>query len=125
MANYFGSDSFTYSVSDGVHSVSQVVAVTVTDVAEINLPPVPTFVALTMVENTSRFDTLTATDPEGNTLSFAKVANPAHGTLLLCAGDGSFAYSPTAGYVGSDSFTYSVSDGVNTVNQVVAITVTS
>ena len=99
------------------------VAVTVTDVAEINLPPTPTFVAITMTVNTVRFGTLTATDPESNPLTFARVTSPAHGTLLLCA-TGDFAYAPTADYTGADSFTYSVSDGVNTVNQVVAVTVT-
>jgi Bacterial Ig domain len=35
----------------------------------------------------------------------AKLTNPAHGTVTLNA-NGSFTYQPTAGYVGSDSFTY-------------------
>ena len=36
---------------------------------------------------------------------------PAHGTLTLNATDGSFVYTPTSGYVGSDSFTYTISNG--------------
>jgi hypothetical protein len=49
------------------------------------------------------------------TLTASVVAEPTHGILTL-AGDGSFTYTPTAGYVGADSFTYSDSDGVNTSN---------
>jgi len=88
-----------------------------------NNPPVPTFLTFTMAEDTIYNGTLTATDQEGKTLSYAKAWEPGHGTLAVSA-DGSFAYTPTANYFGQDSFSYSVSDGVNTVNQVVAVTVT-
>src|SRR5205085_22121 len=37
-------------------------------------------------------------------------SGPAHGTLALNA-DGSFTYTPTANYNGSDSFTYKANDG--------------
>ncbi|RZK63093.1 MAG: T9SS type B sorting domain-containing protein [Hymenobacter sp.] len=36
------------------------------------------------------------------------VTPPAHGTLLSFNLDGSYTYSPTAGYVGADSFTYQI-----------------
>ena len=38
---------------------------------------------------------------------------PGHGTLTL-ASDGSFSYTPTAGYVGTDAFTYTLSNGNGT-----------
>ena len=38
------------------------------------------------------------------------MTGPAHGTLALSA-NGSFTYTPTAGYSGPDSFTYRASDG--------------
>ncbi|MEQ8790122.1 MAG: Ig-like domain-containing protein [Pirellulaceae bacterium] len=47
-------------------------------------------------------------DPTGLTASV--VGQPAHGTLTLNA-DGSFIYTPDAGFVGIDSFTYIASDG--------------
>lgn len=50
------------------------------------------------------------TDADGNPLTAVKVTNPAHGTLTLNA-NGSFTYTPAAGYVGSDSFTYKANDG--------------
>ncbi len=52
------------------------------------------------------------TDANGDALSIESVATPAHGTATITAG-GKLAYTPAAGYVGTDSFTYSVSDGKN------------
>ena len=48
---------------------------------------------------------------DGSTLSAILVAAPAHGMLILDA-NGSFTYPPEAGYLGTDSFTYKVNDGV-------------
>ena len=44
-----------------------------------------------------------ANDTGGQSLTAVKVAGPAHGTLTLNA-NGSFAYTPAAGYVGPNSF---------------------
>jgi VCBS repeat-containing protein len=49
-------------------------------------------------------------DVDGDTLSSQLVAAPTSGTLTLGA-DGSFTYTPNAGFAGSDSFTYQASDG--------------
>lgn len=46
----------------------------------------------------------------------------AQGTLVLDA-DGSFRYTPAAGYVGSDTFRYRVSDGVSSAEAEVRLTV--
>ena len=51
------------------------------------------------------------TDADGDTLTATKVGDPAHGTVALNA-NGSFTYSPSAGYVGPDSFTYTANDGL-------------
>ncbi|HEY2660316.1 MAG TPA: Ig-like domain-containing protein, partial [Caulobacteraceae bacterium] len=54
-------------------------------------------------------------DHNGQSLTAALAANggPAHGTLVLNA-DGSFTYTPNAGYAGTDSFTYIASDSLST-----------
>src|SRR5690606_22341924 len=49
-------------------------------------------------------------DADGDTVTAALVSGPAHGTLNFGVG-GSFTYTPDPDYSGSDSFTYSVSDG--------------
>ena len=53
------------------------------------------------------------TDADGDALTAVLIAGPAHGTLTLNA-DGSFTYTPAAGYNGTDSFTYRASDGAPT-----------
>ena len=49
-------------------------------------------------------------DADGDPLSASLRAAPAHGTVTLNA-NGSYKYTPTAGYSGNDSFTYTASDG--------------
>lgn len=55
------------------------------------------------------------TELDGDALTAALVTGPAQGTVSLNA-DGSFTYTPNAGYTGADSFTYTVSDGTATSN---------
>jgi PKD repeat protein len=60
-------------------------------------------------EDTSRAVTLTATDPEGSTLSYSIVTQPARGTL---SGSGAArTYTPAANFAGTDSFTFKATDG--------------
>jgi VCBS repeat-containing protein len=64
------------------------------------------------------------TDADGHRLSAQLITAPAHGAITLNA-DGSFAYTPAAGYSGPDSFTYRASDGFATTSAAtVAITTT-
>src|SRR5262249_51634085 len=64
------------------------------------------------------------TDIENDPLSAILVAGPAHGTLSLNA-DGSFVYTPTPGFRGTDTFTYKANDGQLDSNvATVTITVT-
>jgi hypothetical protein len=51
-----------------------------------------------------------ATDVDGDPLTFAVQTSPAHGVLTLNS-DGSFAFQPATGFSGSDSFQFSASDG--------------
>jgi Big-like domain-containing protein len=49
-------------------------------------------------------------DADGNTLSVTATTAPAHGSVQVGA-SGVITYSPASGYTGSDSFTYTISDG--------------
>ncbi|HKB01854.1 MAG TPA: Ig-like domain-containing protein, partial [Gemmataceae bacterium] len=51
-----------------------------------------------------------ASNPAGHPLTASLVTGPVHGTVTLSA-NGSFTYTPTAGFTGSDSFTYVAADG--------------
>jgi uncharacterized delta-60 repeat protein len=62
------------------------------------------------------------TDPDaGTSLTAVLVSGPANGTLAL-AGNGSFVYTPAAGFSGGDSFSYRASDGSLNSN-VVTVTI--
>jgi hypothetical protein len=120
-ANYFGGDSFTFRVNDGhVNSATATVTLSVT---AVNDAPVATPVSATLAEDTSANIVLTGTDVEGDALTFTVASNPAHGTLSGAAPD--LVYTPAANYFGSDSFTFTASDGQATSGPAtVAITVT-
>jgi hypothetical protein len=49
-------------------------------------------------------------DPDGNPLTAVKVTNPTSGSVTLNS-NGSFTYSPNAGFIGTDTFTYKANDG--------------
>jgi VCBS repeat-containing protein len=64
-------------------------------------------------------------DPAEDPLTAVLASPPSHGSLTLNA-DGSFTYSPTADFNGTDSFTYRASDGSLSSNPAtVTITVTA
>lgn len=90
---------------------------------EVNQPPVAANSNITTNEDTAVADTLSATDPNGNTLTYTVVSGPSHGTLSGTAPN--LTYTPAANYNGADSFTYKANDGTADSNvATVSITVT-
>jgi hypothetical protein len=68
---------------------------------------------------------LNDSDPDGNALSVTAVGSASHGTAVIQA-NGSVLYTPSSNYVGSDSFSYTISDGNGgTASATVAVTVTA
>lgn len=129
-ANYFGSDSFVYRAFDGeLYSENTTVSITINDVAEPNQAPVATADNYTLTENTTLTTTtangvlLNDTDANGDTLTAALVSDVSNGVLTLNP-NGSFVYTPTAEYFGSDSFVYRTFDGtVYSANATVTFTI--
>ena len=114
--DFNGSDTFTYTVSDG-NGGTDTAAVQVT-VDAVNDAPVAANDIFTVAQDT----TLTANgvldndrDVDGDVLSASVISGPAHGTLALNT-NGSFNYTPEAGFVGTDSFVYQASDGHGAVD---------
>ncbi len=110
-AGFFGSDSFTYRANDGVVD-SNIATVTIT-VNEVTIAPV----AADDAYSTNQDTVLTvaapgvlANDSGASVLTAVLDSGPTNGTLTL-TGDGSVVYTPTAGFFGSDSFTYRATDG--------------
>jgi chitinase len=62
-------------------------------------------------------------DPDGDVLSVSSITTPANGSATLNS-DGTVTYTARAGYVGSDTFSYTISDGRGgTASASVALTV--
>jgi hypothetical protein len=53
-------------------------------------------------------------DYDSDTITFALVDDVSNGTLTLDSATGDFTYEPSTGFVGNDSFTYQLSDGLET-----------
>ena len=65
----------------------------------------------TTAVNTDASVSLTCSDPDGDALSYSVVGPPSHGHVGAPDGAGTVTYTPDAGYVGSDAFTFTVDDG--------------
>jgi hypothetical protein len=75
----------------------------------INSAPTANNQAVTVSQNVPTSIPLTGTDPDGDSLTFAVVTGPSHGTLSGTAPN--LTYASAQGYQGPDSFTFKVNDG--------------
>ena len=94
----------------------------VVSVGAVNDAPACADDAASTDEDTPLNDSLACTDVEGDTLTYAEVAGPSDGTLLLNP-DGTFTYTPDPDFNGSDSFTFTADDG-SAVSNVATFTIT-
>jgi hypothetical protein len=119
-ANFCGSDSFTYVASNGNESDSATASVSVTCV---NDAPVATAdSASTSVNTPVTINVLgNDNDVDGDTLSVELFTGAASGSVGISGTN--FVYTPSAGFVGVDSFTYRARDG-SVASNTVAVTVT-
>jgi|GEM_PF-6512454 len=120
VSNYVGADSFTYVVQNSSgYSATGTVLVTVSALA-----PSATADAISTLSNTSKsFDPRTNdSDPQGQTLSVTAASGASHGTTTFSAA--AISYVPAQNYVGSDSFSYTVSNASGkTATALVSVTV--
>jgi len=113
-SGYTGTDSFTFTASNGVVSNTATVSITVLAGA-----PVASSQSVTTAYNTATAITLNATG--SGTLTYLVATNPSHGTLSGTAP--SLTYTPNASFYGSDSFTFTASNGTVSSPATVSITV--
>ena len=119
--NYNGSDSFTFKANDG--EADSNIATVGLMVQPVNDAPVAGSQNVTTDNETPLAVTLTASDVDGDLLSYTVVSGPSHGSLSGDPPD--LTYTPSPGYVGEDSFTFVANDGLADSNTAtVSITVT-
>ena len=106
------SDSFTYKANDGqLDSNTVTVSITITPA---NHPPVANNDSFSTQADTaltipSAQLLINDSDADSDTLSVQSVQSPQHGNVSLS--NGSIVFTPTPGFAGDASFTYTVSDG--------------
>ena len=124
-SGYSGADAFTYTITDGRGGTASAnVAITVQPVV-INHPPVAQNDAYIVDQNSSAniLNVLANdSDPDGDPLTITTFSAPGHGTASIV--NNRISYTPATGFVGSDTFTYSIADGRGgSASATVAITV--
>lgn len=108
--NYFGEDSFAFTVSDDLHT-SEKAIVDIT-ILPINDEPVADPQSVTTNENTSKSITLTGSDIENDPLTFSILSPTSNGSLDTSALP-EVIYTPNTNFTGSDIFTFEANDGVD------------
>jgi VCBS repeat-containing protein len=127
-ANYSGPDGFVYRITD-THGGTDEATVAVI-VVPVNDRPVAEADTYTMAEDTVL--TVAApgvlandTDADGDALSATLILQATNGDVAL-APDGSFVYTPSPNFFGTDTFSYQATDGaLASVVATVTITVTA
>ena len=103
---FSGTDTFDYTITDGIATDTATVTVAVANAA-------PT--AVDDEASTGRNQPVDIavlandTDPDGDTLSVTGATNPANGTVTN--DNGTVTYTPAAGFTGTDTFDYTITDG--------------
>ncbi len=109
-ADYYGADSFQYTVQDGKGG-SSTATVTVTIAAVNDLPIAVNDSGIVVAGNTVIVPVISNdTDVDVDPLGVVSVTQPAVGTAAV-SGQGSVSYQAPTGFSGTVSFTYTVSDG--------------
>jgi|GEM_PF-1526118 len=123
--NFYGVDTFTYTITDGIDTATAIVTI---EVMPVNDAPIANddFYSINQGEVLS-VDApgvlSNDTDPDGNTLFAEIVDDPTNGTLEFRE-DGSFTYTPNPNFTGIDTFTYRARDNNNAYSNTATVTIT-
>jgi Domain of unknown function (DUF4347)/Bacterial Ig domain/RTX calcium-binding nonapeptide repeat (4 copies) len=125
-AGFVGTDSFTYTVSDGTdaNTLPTTVNINITNSAPIAQPDNYSVARNQVLNVTAPGFLSNDSDADLDPLSAVLLTSPTKGAIVFKS-TGDFTYTPNAGFVGTDTFTYSVSDGVATAPGTVNLNITN
>lgn len=92
-------------------SVSLSLALTAPAPTVVNAAPTATSSLVYVKKNTTTAIRLTASDANGDPITYTVTRAPLHGSVLNNGGIPVVTYTPATGYAGMDSFTFAASDG--------------
>ncbi len=122
-ANFFGTDSTTYVISDGTSGSAT--GTIEFQVEPVNDAPVAVADSYSGIEDTPLMGNLLANDEDvdGDTLgTIVGLFTTTQGGQIELGNDGAFTYTPPADFVGTDQYTYGVSDGMLSSSALVTFT---
>ena len=126
-STFSGAASFSYAISDAAGLTDTAnVAITVAPAPPVNRNPIAAADSATTDAGVAVTVNVLAndSDPDGDALSISSVSNVVNGTAAIVAGGVRF--TPAAGFSGTGSFSYAVSDGRGgSATAAVTITVTA
>ena len=121
--SYFSTNGMTYST--GIADYGDInLRAKISEEGIDNNAPIASDGLFTTNEDTDYSGTFSASDAEGDSLTYSILDSTDNGTLILSDPiSGTFTYSPIENFNGSDSLTFSVSDGILVDTGTVNITV--
>jgi hypothetical protein len=126
-ANFSGTTAgFDYTVSDGNGGTDTGrVTVTVTAVNDAPSAANDTFEITRDSANNTLNVLANDSDADGTTPTITAVGTPTNGTVTIASDSLSLIYTPNPGFVGEETFTYTISDGTLTSTATVTVNVTA
>lgn len=122
--DYFGSDSFVYTITDPAGAVSNPGTVSIT-ISPVNDAPVAVNDASSTAEDSPVTIAVLVNDTDVDDAvglsSVTLVSLPQNGTAVA-NGSGGITYTPATDYFGSDSFTYTIRDASGAVSNIATVT---
>ncbi|MDA0145489.1 tandem-95 repeat protein, partial [Vibrio sp. RW] len=125
-ANFNGDIDLTFDISDGTDTLVATADLTVNPVNDLPQPQDQTFsIGEDGILNFTDEDLLTgATDIDGDDLSVEGVTYTGADGVLTDNGDGSYSFAPNENFNGDVNFSFDVSDGTDTVQANIDVSVT-
>jgi len=120
--DFNGSDTFAYTIQDK-NSGTDITVVTVSVNGVNDAPDPATDLVIMEQESTINIQVLdNDTDVDGDLLTVTGVTRANHGSVTIDH-NGMVTYTPLADYIGQDSFTYTITDGILSTTASVIVTI--
>ena len=123
-ANFNGTETITYTVSDGTTTDTGTLTITVSAVNDA--PTIGSIPSLTTPATTDLVIDLVSdyvTDQESNAVISASFVSAGSGSVAISSDGLSLTYTPATGFSGSTSISFTLNDGANTLSSTITVSV--